>query len=100
MFILVVTLLLQHLSPLPKQRAQIRAFHFGCHNGKTKGVSATGQRRWPTKRTFICSILLTATSERRQLAAEQRGGRFSTRWLLHRFDCTTLGGKICDEIRV
>lgn len=100
MFILVVTLLLQHLSPLPKQRAQIRAFHFGCHNGKTKGVSATGQRRWPTKRTFICSILLTATSERRQLAAEQRGGRFSTRWLLQRFDCTTLGGKICDEIRV
>ena len=84
------------------QNKELKYVHFilGDHNGKTKGVSATGQRRWPTKRTFICSILLTATSERRQLAAEQRGGRFSTRWLLHRFDCTTLGGKICDEIRV
>lgn len=83
------------------QNKELKYVHYilGDHNGKTKGVSATGQRRSPTKRNF-CSILLTATSGLRELAAEQRGSHFSTRWLLHRFECTTFGGKICDEIRV
>ena len=36
------------------QNKELKYVHYilGDHSGKTKGVSATGQRRWPTKRNF------------------------------------------------